>query len=61
MLLITKKSTVAMIGGHYVYQIEGTELVPLTPAEVQGRWPEHRGASFPWDPQQPGLDPLVLL
>lgn len=30
MLLITKKSTVAMIGGHYIYQIEGTELVPLT-------------------------------
>ncbi|KAL2761185.1 hypothetical protein ACRALDRAFT_2095756 [Sodiomyces alcalophilus JCM 7366] len=30
MLLITKKSTVAMIGGHYVYQIDGTELVPLT-------------------------------
>lgn len=31
MLLITKKSTVAMVGGHYIYQIEGTELVPLTP------------------------------
>lgn len=31
MLLITKKSTVALIGGHYVYQIEGTELIPLTP------------------------------
>ncbi len=31
MLLITKKSTVAMIGGHYVYQIDGTELIPLTP------------------------------
>jgi hypothetical protein len=31
MLLITKKTTVAMIGGHYVYQIEGTELIPLTP------------------------------
>ena len=30
MLLITKKSTVAMIGGHYVYQIDGTDLVPLT-------------------------------
>ncbi|KAL2023970.1 hypothetical protein VTK56DRAFT_205 [Thermocarpiscus australiensis] len=30
MLLITKKSTVAMIGGHYVYQIDGTELIPLT-------------------------------
>jgi hypothetical protein len=30
MLLITKRTQVAMIGGHYVYQIEGTELVPLT-------------------------------
>lgn len=32
MLLITKKSPVAMIGGHYIYQIEGTDLVPLAPA-----------------------------
>ncbi|PNY29991.1 Polyphosphoinositide phosphatase [Tolypocladium capitatum] len=31
MLLITKKSSVAMVGGHYIYQIEGTELIPLTP------------------------------
>ncbi|KAH0547626.1 hypothetical protein FGG08_000115 [Glutinoglossum americanum] len=30
MLLITKKSQVAVIGGHYIYQIDGTELVPLT-------------------------------
>ncbi|TLD37785.1 hypothetical protein E2P81_ATG03460 [Venturia nashicola] len=30
MLLITKRSQVAMLGGHYVYQIEGTELIPLT-------------------------------
>jgi len=30
MLLITKKSTVAMIGGHYVYQIDGTDLIPVT-------------------------------
>ncbi|KAJ9632515.1 phosphatidylinositol-3,5-bisphosphate 5-phosphatase [Taxawa tesnikishii (nom. ined.)] len=30
MLLITKRQQVAMIGGHYVYQIDGTELVPLT-------------------------------
>ncbi|KAF4988176.1 hypothetical protein FGRMN_9921 [Fusarium graminum] len=35
MLLITKKSTVAMIGGHYIYQIEGTELVPLTPTKFK--------------------------
>jgi hypothetical protein len=30
MLLITKRSQVAMIGGHYIYQIESTELIPLT-------------------------------
>jgi hypothetical protein len=30
MLLITKRSQVAMIGGHFVYQVDGTELVPLT-------------------------------
>ena len=30
MLFITKRSQVAMIGGHYVYQIDGTELVQLT-------------------------------
>ncbi|TPX15049.1 uncharacterized protein E0L32_004879 [Thyridium curvatum] len=35
MLLITKKSTVAMIGGHYIYQIDGTELIPLTPARFR--------------------------
>jgi hypothetical protein len=30
MLLITKRKQVAMIGGHYVYQIESTEMVPLS-------------------------------
>lgn len=30
MLIITKRRQVAMVGGHYLYQIEGTELVPLT-------------------------------
>ena len=30
MLLITKRAQIAMIGGHYIYQIDGTELVPLT-------------------------------
>ncbi|KOS20641.1 Polyphosphoinositide phosphatase [Escovopsis weberi] len=35
MLLITKKSTVAMIGGHYINQIEGTELIPLTPGRTK--------------------------
>ncbi|KAH9883762.1 SacI-like domain-containing protein [Xylariomycetidae sp. FL2044] len=35
MLLITKKSTVAMVGGHYVYQIDDTELIPLTPPKYR--------------------------
>jgi len=30
MLVVTKRSQVAMIGGHFVYQADGTELVPLT-------------------------------
>ncbi|KAF2162511.1 hypothetical protein M409DRAFT_27135 [Zasmidium cellare ATCC 36951] len=30
MLIITKRRQAAMVGGHYMYQIEGTELVPLT-------------------------------
>ncbi|KAF2459000.1 SacI homology domain-containing protein, partial [Lineolata rhizophorae] len=30
MLVITKRTQVAMIGGHYIYQVDGTELVPLT-------------------------------
>ena len=30
MLIITQRRQVAMIGGHYIYQIENTELVPLT-------------------------------
>jgi hypothetical protein len=30
MLLVTKRAQTAMIGGHYLYQIESTELIPLT-------------------------------
>ncbi|ORX95799.1 SacI homology domain-domain-containing protein [Clohesyomyces aquaticus] len=30
MLLITKRQQVAMIGGHYIFQVDGTELIPLT-------------------------------
>ena len=30
MLLITKRSQVAIIGGHYIYQVDGTSLIPLT-------------------------------
>ena len=29
MLFVTKRSQVAMIGGHYIYQVDGTELIPL--------------------------------
>ena len=32
MLLVTKRSQVAMIGGHYIYQIDATELISLTMA-----------------------------
>ncbi|KAI9756043.1 MAG: hypothetical protein M4579_004013 [Chaenotheca gracillima] len=38
MLLVTKRSQVAMIGGHYIYQIDGTELVCLsTPAASKSK------------------------
>lgn len=30
MLIITKRSPVAMLGGHYVYQVNGTDLISLT-------------------------------
>ncbi|KAF2121440.1 SacI homology domain-containing protein [Lophiotrema nucula] len=30
MLLVTKRAQVAMLGGHYIYQVDGTELIPLT-------------------------------
>jgi len=42
MLLITKKSQVALIGGHYVYQIDGTELVPLVTAQSSRFKPDVR-------------------
>ncbi|EFX04620.1 polyphosphoinositide phosphatase fig4 [Grosmannia clavigera kw1407] len=45
MMLITKKSTVAVIGGHTIYQITGTELVPLTPGRGAGRALEHVSSS----------------
>lgn len=31
MLVVTKKSQVAMLGGHYIFQIDDTELIPLIP------------------------------
>lgn len=30
MLVITKRTAVAMLGGHYIYQVDGTEMIPLT-------------------------------
>lgn len=42
-LLITKRQQVAMIGGHYIYQIDGTELVPLT-SNVGSRFARERHA-----------------
>lgn len=44
MLLITKRSQVAMIGGHYVYQIDGTELVPLVTSQNSRFKPDSRNA-----------------
>jgi hypothetical protein len=30
MVMITKRAQVAVIGGHYIYQVDGTEMIPLT-------------------------------
>lgn len=32
MLLITKRHQVAMLGGHYIYQVDATELIPMSVA-----------------------------
>ncbi|KAL8856732.1 MAG: hypothetical protein Q9178_006689 [Gyalolechia marmorata] len=37
MLVITKRSQVAMIGGHYIYQIDGTELISLTTSSSRSK------------------------
>ncbi|KAL3426024.1 Polyphosphoinositide phosphatase [Phlyctema vagabunda] len=42
MLTITKRRQVAMIGGHAVYQVDGTELVPLTTAASSRFKPDQR-------------------
>jgi phosphatidylinositol 3,5-bisphosphate 5-phosphatase len=42
MLLVTKRSQVAMIGGHYVYQIDDTELVPLVTTQSSRFKPDVR-------------------
>ncbi|KAL4807576.1 SacI homology domain-containing protein [Aspergillus unguis] len=38
MLLVTKRSQVAMLGGHYVYKIDGTELISLTTSSSSSRF-----------------------
>ncbi|EZG06676.1 hypothetical protein H106_03814 [Trichophyton rubrum CBS 735.88] len=40
MLVITKRSQVAMLGGHYIYQIDGTELIPLESYTTARQRPE---------------------
>lgn len=40
MLLVTKRSQVAMLGGHYVYKIDGTELISLTSSSSSRFKPE---------------------
>lgn len=40
MLLVTKRSQVAMLGGHYVYKVDGTELISLTPSSSSRLKPE---------------------
>ncbi|KAJ5948630.1 Polyphosphoinositide phosphatase [Penicillium verhagenii] len=42
MLLVTKRSQVAVLGGHNVYQIDETELVSLTTAESSRLKPENQ-------------------
>ncbi|KAJ5227372.1 Polyphosphoinositide phosphatase [Penicillium citrinum] len=40
MLLVTKRSQVAILGGHNIYQIDETELISLTTAEASRLKPE---------------------
>ncbi|KAJ5993263.1 Polyphosphoinositide phosphatase [Penicillium sp. IBT 35674x] len=40
MLLVTKRSQVAMLGGHNVYQIDQTELISLTTSDISRLKPE---------------------
>ena len=41
MLLATKRSPVAVIGGHYIYQIDGTELLSLAPSTHRAKADRH--------------------
>lgn len=42
MLLVTKRSQVAMLGGHYLYQIDGTELISLTASNSSRSKPDNQ-------------------
>lgn len=42
MLLITKRAQVAVLGGHYIYQVDGTEMIPLTTGSTS-RFQKDRG------------------
>lgn len=44
MLIITKRSQVAMIGGHFTWSIDATELVPLTTGPSSRFKPEAKNA-----------------
>jgi phosphatidylinositol 3,5-bisphosphate 5-phosphatase len=43
MLLVTKRTQAAMLGGHYIYQVDATELIPLTTGS-SSRFPRDRNA-----------------
>ena len=43
MVLITKRKHVAMLGGHYIHQIDGTELIPLTTGSLS-KFQQNRNA-----------------
>ncbi|RJE21732.1 Polyphosphoinositide phosphatase [Aspergillus sclerotialis] len=42
MLLVTKRSQMAMLGGHYLYQIDGTELISLTTSNSSRSKPDNQ-------------------
>ncbi|CAN6651828.1 polyphosphoinositide phosphatase [Trichomonascus vanleenenianus] len=41
MIMVTKRSVVALIGGHYIYHIDNTQLIPLTHSSLY-RKPDRR-------------------
>ncbi|BCS19912.1 phosphatidylinositol-3,5-bisphosphate 5-phosphatase [Aspergillus puulaauensis] len=43
-LLVTKRSQIAMLGGHYIYKIDGTELISLTASSTSSRFKSDKNA-----------------